>query len=87
MSATDRMIAYHIERLKDKNPEVQLKSIRELELLEAVEAFDALEAVYKSDTDETVREAARQLGLKLYKKKKAMAATQQPDGEDSDSGE
>lgn len=71
MSATDRMIAYHIARLQDKNPEVRLKSIHELDLLNAVSAMDALEALYRQETDDAVRKAARQLGLKLYKLKKA----------------
>ena len=71
MSATDRMIAYHIARLQDKNPEVRLKSIRELDLLNAVSAMDALEALYRQETDDTVRKAARQLGLKLYKLRRA----------------
>ncbi len=70
-SAIERMIAYHIARLKDKNPEVRLKSIHELDLLEAVEAFDALEALYRSESDPQVKEAARQLGRKLYLKMQA----------------
>ncbi len=87
MSATDRMIAYHIERLKDKNPQVQLKSIHELELLEAVEALSALEAVYKSDSEQEVREAAQELGRKLYLKKKTIEAGQQTDGAEPAGGE
>lgn len=71
MSATDRMIAYHIARLQDKNPGVRLKSIQELDLLNAVTAMDALETLYHQESDTAVREAARKLGLKLYKLKKA----------------
>lgn len=67
MSAVDRMIAYHIARMQDKNPDVRLRSIQELILLEAVQALDALEALYHNESDAVVREAARQAGLKLYR--------------------
>lgn len=70
-TATERMIAFHIARLQDKNPEVRLKSIRELELLNAVEAFDALETLYHNETDPAVKEAARTLGRKLFKQMRA----------------
>ncbi len=75
-SAIERVIAFHIARLKDKSPEVRLKSIHELELLEAVEAFDALEELYRSESDPRVKEAARKLGRKLYLKRQA----QKPQG-------
>lgn len=65
-SATERMIAFHIARLEDKNSEVRLKAIRELELLNAVEAYSALEALYRRESDPAVKEAARNLGRKLY---------------------
>lgn len=71
MSAVDRMIAYHIARLQDKNPDVRLRSIQELTLLEAVQALDALEALYRNESDATVRDAARQAGLTLYRLSKS----------------
>lgn len=71
MSAVERVIAYHIARLQDKNPSVRLASIRELELLDAVGALNALEALYFQEPDETVRQAAQALGRKLYRLKKA----------------
>ncbi len=67
-SAIERVIAFHIARLKDKSAEVRLKSIHELELLEAVEAFGPLEELYRSESDPQVKEAARLLGRKLYRK-------------------
>lgn len=69
MSATDRLIAYHIARLSDKMPDVRLKSIRELVLLEAVEAFDDLEELFRSDPDVDVRKAAQQAGRALFEVK------------------
>ncbi|MCZ2094893.1 MAG: HEAT repeat domain-containing protein [Anaerolineae bacterium] len=58
MSTTERLIAYHLARLKDKNPQVRIASIRELALLEALNAYGALEAIYHTDPDPAVRKAA-----------------------------
>jgi hypothetical protein len=66
----ERMIAFHLERLKDKNAEVRLKSIEELTLLGATGALEALESVFRSDPDETVRLAAKKAGRVLYFKLK-----------------
>lgn len=66
MSATERMIAYHLLRLKDKNPEVRIKSIQELALLQATEAFPILEELYRSDEDLLVRKAAQEAGKTLF---------------------
>jgi hypothetical protein len=66
MSATERMIAYHMARLKDKNPEVRIKSIQELALLEATDAYSLLKDLYDNDPDTTVRKAAQEAGRKLY---------------------
>jgi hypothetical protein len=70
MSAVERMIAFHLERLKDKNPAVRLKSIEELTLLEATGALNVLENLFRSDPDETVRLAAKKAGRTLYFKLK-----------------
>lgn len=69
-SATERMIAFHLSRLEDKNPEVRIKSIEELVLLEATQALEALEALYRNDVDESVRLAAQKAGRALFFKKK-----------------
>ncbi|RPI99494.1 MAG: HEAT repeat domain-containing protein [Chloroflexi bacterium] len=70
MSAVERMIAFHLERLKDKNPAVRLKSIDELVLLDAVSALEALENIYRHDPDESVRLAAQKAGRAIYLKSK-----------------
>ena len=70
MSAVERMIAFHLERLKDKNAAVRLKSIEELTLLGATGALEALENVFRNDPDETVRLAAKKAGRTLYFKLK-----------------
>ena len=71
MSAIDRVVAFHIARLKDKNPEVRLRAIRELDLLGAVEAYDALETLYQNETDGAVRKAAREVGYRLFMKNRS----------------
>lgn len=68
MSAIDRMIAYHLERVKDKNPEVRIKSIEELADLEAEQALSTLEEIYRTDPDEGVRKAAQLAGRTIFTK-------------------
>lgn len=69
MSVTERMIAYHLARLSDKNSQVRIESIRELALLEATRAIDTLEAIYRTDPDPAVRKAAQEAGRALFLKK------------------
>ncbi|NLX11399.1 MAG: HEAT repeat domain-containing protein [Chloroflexi bacterium] len=73
-----RLIAYHIARLKDKNPQVRLASIEELRLLEATDALSALEELFHSDPDDEVRTAARKVGYDLYVKMKANEKKEEP---------
>ena len=61
-----RMIDYHLTRLKDRRSSIRLEAIHELLLLEAFEAMDALEAVFRTDTDAEVRDAARKAGRDLF---------------------
>lgn len=70
-SAIERMVAYHLARLNDKNPEVRIKSIEELALLKATQALDALEAVFRTDPDQEVRKAAQKAGRVLWMLKAA----------------
>lgn len=64
----NRLVAYHINRLKDKNPEVRLKAIQELVLLEDPTALEALEQVYTNDDNPQVRQAAQKAGRALFMK-------------------
>jgi HEAT repeat protein len=66
-----RIVEYHISRLKDKSPEIRIKAIQELVLLEDISAMDALQEVFKNDPDEDVRKAAQQAGRELFLKIKA----------------
>ncbi|MBN2303414.1 MAG: HEAT repeat domain-containing protein [Anaerolineae bacterium] len=79
-SATERMIAYHLSRLKDKRAEVRREAIQELALLKAVEAYDTLEDMFHNDPDEVVQKTAQRAGLLLYKLKQTQAKPDTPDG-------
>jgi HEAT repeat protein len=63
-----RLVEYHIERLKNKNPEVRLKAINELRLLGDPTALEALEQVYKTDEEVEVRKAAQAAGREIFLK-------------------
>lgn len=63
-----KLVEYHINRLKDKSPELRLKAIRELELLADPDALEALQNVYENDDDHEVRKAAQQAGRSIFLK-------------------
>ncbi len=66
MSPNKRIVEYHLARLQDKNPEVRLRSIKELEMLEAPEALDALQNLFQNDPVLQVRKAAQQAGRAIF---------------------
>lgn len=61
-----KLVAYHLARLQDKNPEVRLKSIIELQQLGDADALDALRQLYQSDPDLDVRRAAQEAGRVIF---------------------
>ena len=63
-----RVVEYHINRLKDKSPEVRLKAIQELELLGDPDALDPLRFVYDNDENVDVRKAAQDAGRSIFLK-------------------
>ncbi|MBZ0314847.1 MAG: hypothetical protein K8L91_00405 [Anaerolineae bacterium] len=67
-SSEDKMIDFHISRLKDRQAEVLLRTIEELLKFgaKAERALPALEAVYKSATDPNVKEAAHRAGRTIF---------------------
>lgn len=69
MSVNKRLLEYHISRLKDKSPDVRIKSINELVLLGDPAALTVLQDVFKNDDDVEVRKAAQQAGRELFLKK------------------
>lgn len=67
----NRLVEYHIARLQDKNPDVRLKSIRELALLGDQAALPVLEQVYRTDEDPEVRRAAQEAGKAIFFKQRS----------------
>jgi len=65
---SNRLLDYHIERLKNKSAEVRLKSINELRLLGEPAALEALEQVYRNDPEPEVRKAAQDAGYEIFVK-------------------
>ena len=73
-TSTERLIDYHLARLNDRDPQVRIKSINELALLDAVGALEALETVYRTDSEQSVRRAAQIAGKKLYHVKRGQSS-------------
>ena len=71
----NRVVEYHIGRLKDKNPEVRLKSINELKLIGDPAALEPLKEVYESDEEAEVRKAAQDAGRDIFLKQKKSTQT------------
>lgn len=71
-SSQDKILEFHISRLKDKNPEVVKKTIKELVLMEdrAAAALPALEELFRTAEDPEVKKAAQQAGFVIYTKTK-----------------
>ncbi len=65
---TTKLIAYHLERLKNNLIQTRLDAINELRLLGDPRALEALEHVYRNDPDEDVRKAAQQAGREIFMK-------------------
>jgi HEAT repeats len=64
--AAAKILAYHIARLKDKNKQIRLQSIHELEQLNDTDALGVLQDVYKNDVDADVRKAAQDAGRTIF---------------------
>jgi hypothetical protein len=65
---TAKLIAYHIERLNNKNTSARLDAINELRLLADQRALEALEQVFRNDPDVEVRKAAQEAGREIFLK-------------------
>jgi HEAT repeat protein len=70
VSVNKKLVAYHIGRLKDHDPQVRLRTIRELAQLGDPEALDALHTVFESDSDPEVRKAAQEAGRAIFARHK-----------------
>ncbi|MBW4435973.1 MAG: HEAT repeat domain-containing protein [Pleurocapsa minor GSE-CHR-MK-17-07R] len=70
METRKKLLQYHVFRLKDRNPGVQLEAIRELAELGDPEALDPLRVVFQSDAPVEVRKAAQAAAVKIVEKNK-----------------
>lgn len=68
-SSQEKVLAFHMSRLKDKRPDVQLNAITELESMGAAaeDAMPALRECYLTAADEAVKAAAQRAGLAIFK--------------------
>jgi len=64
----NRMVEYHIARLKDKRASTRLDSIKQLVLLQATEALEVLKEIFENDPDSDVRKAAQKAGREIFVK-------------------
>lgn len=68
-TSQEKILAYHMSRLQDKRPEVQLNAIEELVAMgaNAKSALKALEECHKNAADDQVKRAAQLGGFAIYK--------------------
>ncbi|MFP4322587.1 MAG: hypothetical protein ACLFTK_09050 [Anaerolineales bacterium] len=72
-SAEEKIIEYHISRLRANRPDVLLDAIAQLEAMGAMAkpALDALQALHDRSVDPEIKEAARQAGFNIFMAAKA----------------
>jgi HEAT repeat protein len=68
VSLNQKLVAYHVARLKDRSAQVRLKSIHELAELGDPAALDALQETFRTDADLDVRKAAQEAGRAIFLK-------------------
>ncbi len=73
MSASEKLIAYHMLRLSDKSPSIRIQSIEELALLEATEAYSALETLFRESEPEIIIHSWAMCDLDLCEQIPSMA--------------
>lgn len=71
-SSQEKMVQFHISRLKDKNIDVLLRTIEALAQFgaDAAEALPVLEQVYRNHENPEVRKAAQKAGYRIYSQTK-----------------
>lgn len=67
-STQKKILQYHIARLQNRQRDVRLASIHELEDMGDPDALAPLQRVFETDSDIEVRRAAQSAGLKIYRK-------------------
>lgn len=72
MSSKEKIIQYHISRLKDKNPEVLVKTIQELAQFgkDAADALPLLESIFWTSQESSVKKAAQSAARVILEQQK-----------------
>lgn len=73
-SSVNRIVNYHINRLKDKRPEIRLEAIRELELLADPAALEPLKDLFDADSNTEVKKAAQSAGRSIFLKNQSASS-------------
>lgn len=73
---SNKLLEYHLSRLKDKSPQARINAIQELVHLGDSSVLDALQEVYKTDPDEDVRKAAQKAGREIFLKTRTEEKTE-----------
>jgi HEAT repeat protein len=74
---SNKLLEYHLGRLKDKNPQARINAIQELVHIGDSSVLEALQEVYKTDPDEEVRKAAQKAGREIFLKTRAEEKTEE----------
>ena len=82
MSVQQKLVAYHIGRLRDKSAAVRLKTINELAEIGDLGALEALQTVYRHDPEPEVRRAAQEAGRQIFLKNRETSGRSSPDRPD-----
>lgn len=70
MDTNKKILAYLLNRLRDRSADVRLKSIQDLVQLADPDSLEALQDTYRTDPDPDVRKAALEAGRTIFVKAK-----------------
>lgn len=70
-SSMKKVVHYHISRLRDRQREVRLDAIKELQDIADPDALEPLHTVFQTDPDLEVRRAAQAAGRDIFLKSRA----------------
>lgn len=67
-STQEKLVEYHISRLKSRRPDVLLDAIAELDALgiHALPALEALKTCHEEVDDPAVKQAAMEVGYRIF---------------------
>jgi len=68
MTTPKQVLNYHLKRLENKDPQIRLQAIEQLREIGDATVLEALQALYRNDDDELVRQAAQAAGRDIWSK-------------------